>query len=199
MVADFGLMAVGSPGAAADCERIVSGWVSQPINTVTALAFVAGGLSLAVSRRPLQGAVLAMVGVGSFTFHGPMPPWGEWLHDASLLAAVGLIILSGSPATSWVVLLAAMAGGLALSPASDPAAVALTVVAVGSVAIRGRQRALAPLTIAGLGALVGRLAATGGPWCNPDTIWQGHGLWHLAAALALWLWWHPAGAGSASA
>jgi hypothetical protein len=186
------VVAVDLPGAAADCERITTGWAGQPVNTFTSLAFVAAAISLFGSRRPVQGAVMLAIGVGSVAFHGPMPSWGEWLHDASVLAAVGLVIVPVVHATRWVVLIPALAGGLSISPRlGDFAAAGLTVVAVGSVAVRGRERSWLPLTIVGLGALVGRLAATGGPWCDPDTIWQGHGLWHLAAALALWIWWHP--------
>ena len=186
------VVAVDLPGAAADCERITAGWAGQPVNTFTSLAFVAAAISLFGSRRPVQGAVLLAIGVGSVAFHGPMPSWGEWLHDASVLAAVGLVIVPAVHATRWVVLIPALAGGLSISPRlGDFAAAGFTVVAIGSVAVRGWQRAWLPLGIAGLGALVGRLAATGGPWCDPYTIWQGHGLWHLAAALALWIWWHP--------
>jgi hypothetical protein len=186
------VVAVDLPGAAADCERITTGWAGQPVNTFTSLAFVAAAISLFGSRRPVQGAVMLAIGVGSVAFHGPMPSWGEWLHDASVLAAVGLVIVPAVHATRWVVLIPALAGGLSISPRlGDFAAAGFTVVAIGSVAVRGRERSWLPLTIVGLGALVGRLAATGGPWCDPYTIWQGHGLWHLAAALALWIWWHP--------
>jgi hypothetical protein len=28
---------------------------------------------------------------------------------------------------------------------------------------------------------------TGGPWCAPDSLVQGHAVWHLLCALATWL------------
>ena len=186
------VVAVDLPGAAADCERITTGWAGQPVNMFTSIAFVAAAISLFGFRRPVQGAVMLAIGVGSVAFHGPMPSWGEWLHDASVLAALGLVILPTEQGTRWVFPIAGLAAALAVDPRwGDYSAAGLTVVAVGSVAVRGGERSWLPLTIVGLGALVGRLAATGGPWCDPDTIWQGHGLWHLAAALALWIWWRP--------
>jgi hypothetical protein len=39
-----------------------------------------------------------------------------------------------------------------------------------------------------VGAVVGTLSRTGWPLCNPDSIWQGHGFWHVASAAALAIW-----------
>lgn len=47
---------------------------------------------------------------------------------------------------------------------------------------------LGPLLLLGVVAVIGRLGATGGPLCDPDSIVQPHGLWHLGAAITV-LWW----------
>jgi hypothetical protein len=45
-----------------------------------------------------------------------------------------------------------------------------------------------PLVLLGSVAIIGRLGATGGPLCDPHSLLQPHGLWHLGAAIAV-LWW----------
>lgn len=72
--------------AASDCERIHDGPVTQPVNTMTSLAYVVAGLALARrSRRvggdrpyagPVAGA-LVLNGLGSVAYHGPgtTPAW----------------------------------------------------------------------------------------------------------------------------
>lgn len=39
-----------------------------------------------------------------------------------------------------------------------------------------------------VGVVVFVLSRTGGPWCVPDSLLQGHAVWHLLTALALALW-----------
>ena len=44
---------------------------------------------------------------------------------------------------------------------------------------------------AGLGSFVvanavWNVSHTGGPWCSPHSLLQGHALWHLLSALAVW-------------
>ena len=39
-----------------------------------------------------------------------------------------------------------------------------------------------------VGGVVFALSRTGGPLCQPDSLIQGHGLWHLLTAAALGLW-----------
>ena len=47
---------------------------------------------------------------------------------------------------------------------------------------------LGPIALLAVSALVGRLGATGGPWCDPDSVLQTHGLWHIGAAVAVGWW-----------
>lgn len=180
-------------GAAADCELIRQGLLGQPVNTITTLAFVvAGGWLL---RRPgarWVGVALLATGVGSFVFHGPMPEWGEWAHDVTL---AWLIVVIGGLNTRWEAWsrtpsLLVIAVPVALLPAlGDSIAVSATVIVLGSILLRRPTRTeLAPLFLLGVVAVLGRLGATGWPLCDPESVWQMHGLWHIGAAVAV-AWW----------
>jgi hypothetical protein len=180
-------------GAAADCEAIGSGFLGQPVNAVTTIGFViAGGLVMA--RRPERrwvGLALIATGLGSFLFHGPMPPGSEWAHDVSLTWLIVVVAGAGTRVERFTRLPALFVIGVlfALFPAvADPIAVAVTIVALVSV-LRGRGYAsLAPLLLLAAVAVFGRLGATGGPLFDPDSLLQPHGVWHLGAAVAV-AWW----------
>lgn len=151
-----------------DCERIGAGWLAQPANAASSLAYVVAGVWLL--RRALApgtdswllfgaGAALAAVGVGSVAFHGPQPVWAGTAHDAaiwSLPAVVGAHI-------AW--------RGLASRR-------------FGAVRLGGRR-----WRVAGAWAAVGLAAyiagRTGSSWCRPDSLWQFHAVWHLCSAAAL--------------
>lgn len=179
-------------GAVADCERILDGFLAQPSNALTSLGFIGAGALVWQTRHRHVAAALAATGAGSFLFHGPMPPGSQWAHDASLawlLVSVGLSDSTFRRFGGWQA--AAVIGvALAVVPwAADGLAAAAAAGTIGAVLWRRRtRRTLAALGLLGLGAVVGRLSATGGPWCNPDTLLQGHALWHLAAAGAVVLW-----------
>lgn len=149
-----------------DCERIRDGWLAQPVNALTSLAFVAaGGVVLARTWKPARdrhgevlayGAMLALVGAGSVAFHGPQPPGARAMHDLPIPLLLGL--------------------------------------AIGTPGIR-RQRGRAPLpgwstrrgtTLAGTVLAAGLAYAggrTGAPTCDPDSPFQLHGAWHVLAAV----------------
>jgi len=77
------LLALGG----SDCEALGDGVLGQPVNTLSSLAYVAAGAY--VLRRggpPGPALALALVGVGSVLYHGPMPPGAELVHDAALVA-----------------------------------------------------------------------------------------------------------------
>lgn len=178
-------------GAAADCEAIGTGLLRQPVNASTTVALVLVGLWL-FSRRPWIGVALLATGVGSFLFHGPMVPANDWAHDFTLAWLLAVLAGDGTrferftrlPALLLLALVIAIAPGVA-----DLFAFLLTVAAVISVLSQQRSSAtLGPLLLAGAAGLYGRLGATGGPLCDPNSLWQPHGFWHVAAAGAVgWL------------
>jgi hypothetical protein len=82
-----------------DCEVFGPGWLGQPVNALTSLAFAVAGLW--ILRRAFRGrdhgrttelAVFGVVvganAVGSVAYHGFRPWWGHWAHDLSILAVL---------------------------------------------------------------------------------------------------------------
>ncbi|HSK06915.1 MAG TPA: hypothetical protein VK990_05295 [Acidimicrobiia bacterium] len=181
-------------GAAADCETIGAGFLGQPVNSLTTIAFLVAGVVLIGLRpgRKWVGIGLAVTGLGSFLFHGPMPPGSEWAHDVSL---AWLITMVAGLDSRWERLtrlpaLLALAVVFAVFPvAADPVAVVLTALAVLAILSRDRSRpVLASLLLLAALAVFGRLGATGGPLCDPGSVFQAHGVWHLgAASTGAWL------------
>ncbi|MBY5163778.1 hypothetical protein [Salsipaludibacter albus] len=175
-----------------DCERLVEGFLGQPVNALTSLAFVVAGLVVLVrTRRAWLAAALVSTGVGSVLSHGPMPPGSAWAHDVSLTWLLVVAGASGTPVERWSTWPALAAIGLAVAvvpTAAVPLAVVAAVGALGAILWRDRSpRTLAALALLATGAAVGRLAAAG-VLCDPDSLLQGHGVWHLAAATAVAVW-----------
>ena len=93
-----------------DCERIRSGPIAQPVNTITSVAFVAAaGVTALRSRRRgtaygvqeiTYSSLLALVGVGSVAFHGPQPPGAKVLHDAPIAGLLALALATPAGAAS---------------------------------------------------------------------------------------------------
>jgi hypothetical protein len=134
---------------------------------------------------------LASIGVGSIAFHGPMPFWGEFVHDVSIVVTLVWVLLVERSRTHLWPLGFALAAAASVTPAiADPVQAVLAVGVLAAVAIpkEHRARRLQAVAILALGGVVGTLSRTGGPLCNPDSLWQGHGLWHLAAAASLAIW-----------
>jgi hypothetical protein len=154
---------------AGDCERLRDGLIAQPVNAASALAYVAVGAWLAgrglragPGRGPLVafGLAVSAAGIGSVDYHGPGSPAAGLLHDGSLYLVAGLV--AWWEVARWV-------GRGRLTP-------------------RGRVAYRAALALAAAGAAGWWLGRTASPWCDPDSLLQGHAAWHLlgAAALACW-------------
>lgn len=176
-----------------DCERILDSVLGQPANTLTAFAFVfAGVLIIRRSRLRWVGIALAATGVGSILFHGPMPPYSEWAHDVTLAWFLLTVAGVGRSWESWTRIpgVAALGATFAfLPPAGEPVIVGLTVLALLALVTQDRSWAtFGPLLLLGVSSVVGRLGATGGPLCNPESLLQPHALWHLGSAFAV-AWW----------
>lgn len=145
-------------------------------------------------------ALVAGIGLGSFVQHGPDPAWSDPAHDLPLLATLCFLAADGVAALTgrarrrpwWVVPTAVLMVPVVLWPRpGDLAQVAVTVVAGLLLLARARREPAARRRVAGalallaVGGLVGTLSRTGGPLCDPDSLLQGHALWHVLAAAAL--------------
>ena len=194
-----------------DCEEIRTGFIAQPVNAVSSLAYVAGGGWVAAGGvrdgRPAAvafGGLLGAVGAGSVLYHGPCPPGAQQAHDASLAAALGLVVLHNTAAISGrhhlvrgaTQVAAAIAAAVPVLPNgrfTNQVAAVLGIAAVATEAISVRRHhprgpaAAAAGTLA-LGALVNVLSRTGGPLCRPQSLIQGHAVWHVLSAVSLAAW-----------
>ena len=155
---------------AGDCERLHDGLVAQPVNTASALAYVAVGAWLLGRRQAGFGLAVVAAGVGSVDYHGPGSPAARLLHDGGLYAVVGLV--------AWHE--AARRVGQARR--------ARTGVPWAGLAPGRRAAYRAALAAAAAGTACWWLGRTHSPWCDPGSLLQAHAAWHLlgAAALACW-------------
>ncbi|MGH9210949.1 MAG: hypothetical protein ACRD2C_09735 [Acidimicrobiales bacterium] len=72
-----------------DCEALQEGWLGQPVNSLSSVAYVVAAAY--VVRRdgpPVPALALVVVGIGSVLYHGPMSPGAELVHDGSIAALV---------------------------------------------------------------------------------------------------------------
>ncbi|HEY7703285.1 MAG TPA: hypothetical protein VID03_00470 [Acidimicrobiia bacterium] len=179
-------------GASVDCEAIGGSWWGQPVNTLTAFAFLGVAVLIWARRRDLVTSLLvAMIGVGSIAFHGPMPPWGEYLHDLAIVWMLVWILAVDLDRREWSVWAMVLAALASITPAiADPvqAGLAVAVIVAELRAPTQRKAHRRAVGLLAVGAVVGTLSRTGWPLCNPDSIWQGHGFWHVASAAALAIW-----------
>lgn len=134
-----------------DCEGIVSGFLGQPANAISSLAFLAAAAWIVVvafrgdpgGRAAVLALALAVAAnaLGSFARHGPDPWWAEWAHDVAIMAVLLFVAVHAlvrrrgwRPATemgAYVIGIAAIGLGLsAIHGASDPFAGTLAAGAV---------------------------------------------------------------------
>lgn len=190
------------------CERVTDGPWAEPVAAWTSLSFVVGALVIvlqarrsgSVARLLPFAALVAGVGVGSVLEHGPDPVWSDVAHDLPLLATLTFLgadavaDLRGRSRAWWwwaapaiallpLVVLAPRPGDLAQGVVGV-AAVLLTVARARAFPELRRRTAWA-LGLLAVGAAAGTMSREGWPWCDPSSPWQGHGLWHLLAAVAL--------------
>ncbi len=199
---------------AAACERYRAGFLGQPASAVTSIAFVVAGTGILVARsrsasqcatpvrdqQTVFGLLVTGIGLGSFIQHGPHPDWQAYAHDLPLAAVLVFVAtdavsdLSGRELSHrwWLVPSAGMAPVVASgATASTIVQAAMAAAAVGLNLIRARRRpalrttVLVALATATAGAVIStlmdRISA-----CRPDSLVQGHALWHVLAAAALW-------------
>jgi hypothetical protein len=162
----------------------------------------------------LYGIVVILIGLGSFAFHGTMRAWGGAVDLVAMYAYVaffigyGLVRIAGWGRGRFLTVTALLTAAPSLALAVIPpqhgkwvfagmVGVALLVeTAVAAPALRPWwpgtvEHRRWPWFWAGLGSfglafVVWNLSRTGGPWCDPGSLIQGHALWHLLGAAATW-------------
>lgn len=202
--------------ADSDCELIRSGWLAQPVNAWSSLAYVlAATVVIAWARRGpaarrTDGVVFALLlvatAVGSVDFHGPQSEGARAVHDLGIVAVLAFVamfdagLLSGwSRRVRYICLSGAMAIAALLVAVDDDLGLALVALGVGIAVVLEvlvQRQGLRPLDraywiIAGavaVGGVVNALGHSGGALCTPESLLQAHALWHVLTAVALAAW-----------
>jgi len=204
----FVVLALGG----SDCEALRSGWLAQPANAVSSLAYVAAGVWLlwratrSGSARAMlvaAGAAMVGVGVGSVAYHGPQPDWARTLHDGSIvwlaLVIIGhnLWLLTRTSLRRAVLSAAPALAAVPLVPGSGAGSRLPGPVVVAGVLVAGAVLARPTITAAARVAwrrsalwMAPALAAyvagrTGSALCRPGLLWQPHAAWHVLSAAGL--------------
>ena len=151
------------------------------------------------------GFVVLLLGPGSAAFHGSLTQFGGWLDTLSMIAFISFILLydvfrvmradenHGRFAGSFVGVLAALGAltwfiegsGILVFAALVAGAVILELV-IATRGVHGVQRPLIPWLALGLATfavalLIWRLSWTDAPLCDPNSLLQGHAVWHVLA------------------
>lgn len=203
-----------------DCERLGSGFLAQPVNALTSLAYCVIGVAVIVlsarwtrwwPRSVIYGLCLIGTGLGSVLFHGPQPAGSRFLHDIPIVLALLLMALHDLDLVSsrfrrvplaFVVITVLVGAAAALVP--DLAAIATVVIGLAVVVLEVivYRRGLRPSSRTRQGRLLGAIVAisavagaayvlgrTDGPACDPESLLQPHGAWHVISAMAFGVWW----------
>lgn len=194
-----------------DCELIGEGVFAQPVNAWTSFAYAVLGVWIAL-RYGRSGdvigwmsvgfaAILLLVGAGSVMFHGPQGVGAQWLHDVPIVLAIAFIAfwnLASINRITWIraaqyIVLTAILVGLAAVAVPSIALLAGIPVAVAAVASEWmvRRRPVLWASVVGVvavGGILNLLGRTSGPLCDPTSLVQLHGAWHVFTALAFLLW-----------
>ncbi len=170
-----------------DCEELGGGFLAQPLNASTSLAYAVVGLVvLAVSWRQrgrpdaptvVFAILLTGVGLGSVAFHGPQPIGARFMHDAPILLTVvfilsyDLALLSSRIRRWWVAFAAASTVAVVVSAVDPDVGGALTGVTIVSVAVAEflvYRRRLRPLAVGAqrrlYAVIIGIVVVAAGSW-----------------------------------
>ncbi|MXG90526.1 hypothetical protein GRQ65_13305 [Nocardioides sp. YIM 123512] len=151
--------------------------------------------------------LVVLLGPGSAALHATGTALGGGIDVLSMYAvaafALGFAVLrrsAGGPATMAVTAVAALGvqvaadvGGWSAPVVHTAGNLAFGAVLLAAVVVEARTRTDRDRLwlAAALSSLVAAFAiwttgSTGSAWCFPDSVYQGHGVWHLLCALAAW-------------
>jgi hypothetical protein len=196
-----------------DCESIGTGVLAQPVNAISSLAFAVFGFIVLFSiraqdkiereNRLIIAILMIATGIGSVLFHGPQGPLSHFLHDVTiLLTMTAIVTMNLAGLLKWTerrVLVILLVVGIAVSavllmwPSATNVVAGAALIALvgqdialhrsGSINVSWWIAAVAAMAVALLFFIAGR---TGSPLCDSSSLFQGHALWHILAATALW-------------
>ncbi|MGO8998479.1 MAG: ceramidase domain-containing protein [Polyangiaceae bacterium] len=199
------------PGHIGFCEARLDGWIVEPANAWSSLAYLAVGAYLTARARRrgdapllLVGTTAILVGLGSFAFHATATFFGEFADEGSMFligALMGTLALRRifawsfnqcacsfalMVATSLLVLARAHGSGLVVFALQVVLAASLEIRLWRSASERGDYRALkVTLGLFG-GAYIVWWLDFGQMVCNPTNhVFGGHAVWHALTALSL--------------
>ena len=195
-----------------DCEALGSGWLLQPVEAWTSLAYFLVGIVLIVSAkhtaprertmRIALGILMAATGIGSFLYHGPQSAGAGFVHDVTFLSTLWFVALM-DPASSygirkrstWLafgIVVATISAVLIAAPTSTNLLTGIAVFAfivadlsmhrIGGIDGRWYSVALFLIAASLLFNVLGRSTAA---TCDPESLVQFHALWHVFSASAL--------------
>jgi hypothetical protein len=81
--------------AVSDCERIRDGFIGQPANAASSLAFIGAAVPLWKRGGAWRwvAAALAFEGVGSVAYHGPGGRFAKFVHDIGIVGLIAAFAL----------------------------------------------------------------------------------------------------------
>jgi hypothetical protein len=198
------------PASVSFCEARVCGWVAEPSNAWSSLAYVVLGLWLAQHRASRGNWLLASVawanvaiGVGSFAFHGTGTFAGELVDLSGMFLLSGLllsralgraqVLKTSSLGLAWAAfVLLPMAVVLVVKPAGIPL-FALELIAGVVLEVLAWRRGRSPW-FARFAQSLGLVSLAFAIWvtdtarllCAPDNhLVTGHAVWHCLNAIAI--------------
>lgn len=165
----------------------------------------------AVVPSLVYATCVAAIGIGSVLFHGPQTTGSQVLHDLPILITVLFVVVADLALLvprlrrPWAVFAGASIAATALSVADAElgaiaAGISVAAIVVLEVVVYRRDARGIPrrrqLSIYGVIAAIVAVAATawllgrtGSPACDPESMFQFHGLWHLVSASLFGVWW----------
>ncbi len=189
------------------CEHIGDGLLRQPINAISSLAFVLAGFLMISRRRPelnLLGFAAIITGLGSAFYHASLSFAGQFFDVLGMhMVAIFMIIYAfrfnkklDFSKTLWIFAVATIFLGVILWTAPEVRRYLFTgLIIVGILfefflAIRKKslncRYLISGILVMAIGQLIWQLDNSG-VVCYPDSLFQGHGLWHILGAAALYL------------
>jgi hypothetical protein len=165
-----------------------------------------------IGREPiyglLYGSIGVFLGIGSMYFHASMTEWGGWIDLLSMHLFISYLLLYDvvvlrHRSTTWFLRSFTAANtvlGVVLWVMDNgygkflfgALMVATLLFEVGlarstSPVTRDRRWFWAGLAVYGSGQVIWLLSRDGAPLCDPDSLLQGHALWHLTSAATVFL------------